>query len=115
MYYDPLPFHDGNKRVYAELVDDSLHIHVGDCMIRMLPLSELPDHIRTKLAMIHAWNWQKNDGQYIGAWSPMFDFPFLPEYPEASKDIGWRFSVCEYVLVLPEKVLEELRGEVSRG
>jgi hypothetical protein len=45
----------------------------------------------------------------------MFDFPFLPEYPEASKDIGWRFSVCEYVLVLPEKVLEELRGEVSRG
>jgi len=97
--------------------DNILHVHVGEGMIRLFPISELPDVLRLQLAMIHAWDWEEHlharalhlDLQRL---SPL-TFPVI--FPKEMEDIGWMVSETDYVLVLPETVLIELRGEFPHG
>jgi len=109
----PASFHlselEGHYWVHAQLLGNELHIDVGDSMVRMFNLSQLPDCIRSQLAMIHTKDW-----------SELIRFPhywlsFPQGYPENYLDIGWMLSDSVYVFVLSEKVLEELRGESPRG
>lgn len=95
--------------VYAKQKGEELHIYVGNSLTRMYNLTGLPDHIRSQLAMIHTQDWK----QFM--WVRVREIAFPSWYPEQYEDIGWMLSADEYVLVLPEEVLEELRGEVSRG
>lgn len=105
-YYEPVQKGE-DYWVYAELKGKELHLHVGNSMVRMFNLTQLPDHIRSQLAMIHAHDWSKYPVAYALTHHPL--------YPEELIDIGWMTFPDRYVLVLPKKVLEELRGEVSRG
>ena len=107
-YYEPVQKGE-DYWVYAELKGKELHLHVGNSMVRMFNLTQLPDHIRSQLAMIHTQDWKEL------MWVTVREIAFPSWYPEQYKDIGWMLSADEYVLVLPEEVLEELRGEVSRG
>lgn len=108
-YYEPVQKGE-DYWVYAELKEKELHLHVGNSMVRMFNLTQLPDHIRSQLAMVHTQVWEEL------LWFPYEDIKTFPMwYPEQYEDIGWKLSYHKYVLVLPEKVLEELRGEVSRG
>lgn len=95
--------------VHAELKGNELHIDVGNSMTRMFNLTQLPNCIRSQLAMIHTQDWKEFTN------TPNVWLTFPAWYPEKYIDIGWMLSDSVYVLVLPEKVLEELRGEVSRG
>lgn len=108
-YYEPVQ-KDGDYRVYAEIKGEELHIHVGNSLTRMYSLTGLPDHIKSQLAMVHTQVWEDL------LWFPWEDIKTFPTwYPPQYEDIGWKLSYHKYVLVLPEKVLEELRGESSRG
>lgn len=97
----------GSYWVHAQRDGDVLNIHVGNSMVRMLNLAQLPDHVRSQLAMIHAHDWSKYPVAYA--------LTHHPQYPEELIDIGWMTFPDRYVLVLPKKVLEELRGERSHG
>lgn len=112
-YYEPdyEPVQKGDDcRVYAEIKGEELHIHVGDSMTRMYSLTGLPDPIRSQLAMVHTQSWESL------LWFPWEDMKTYPTwYPPQYEGIGWKLSYHKYVLVLPKKVLEELRGESPRG
>lgn len=108
-YFEPVPCGD-DCRVYVEIKGKELRIHVGGAMVRMYSLTELPDHLRSQLAMVFTQNW---DSTLWFPWDSIETYPTW--YPPQYEHIGWRLSHYKYVLVLPRKVLEELRGEVSRG
>jgi hypothetical protein len=106
-------------KVAASVEEGHLRVDVGDNMVRIFALDALPDCLRLQLAMVHAWDWTplvditKDWHRSTFHGDNFFKCPIW--YPEECRDIGWMMSDTEYVLVLSEEVIEELRGGTSHG
>lgn len=88
---------------------DDYHVFVGDKFIRHYKESTLPDAIKSRLTMILASPHQvlKDDEVY-----KMEIYQPAEPNPEFS-EIGWRASESYFCVILPQKDLVSLRGEVD--
>lgn len=94
--------------------EDEYHVYVGDNMTRIFSVKTLPDTIKEKLAMVHA---------FISDREPEFSIVYPWEirppsfYPDDFKNIGWFVAkntyskVYLYNVVLPFDELCDIRGE----
>lgn len=98
----------------VDSLSDSFEIFVGDNKCRIFTKDNLPDSIKFQLAVIHTIDWSEYD-TYQEEIKHLNLFILPPRYPDVCKDFGWMRHGHIYVLVLPDKVLQELRGGVPRG
>ena len=78
---------------------DTFVLCVAHQQFRLFTLDTMPDDLKVILAIIHVFDWD--------SWWLNHTKEFLPEQLE---DVGWMCGPDEYILILPEKLLEELRG-----
>lgn len=93
---------------------DGFEIYVGNNKSRMFTKDTLPNDIKFQLAMIHSIDWEEYKG-YEETLLGLDLFVLPPLYPTVCKEFGWMRYGHIYVLVLPNKVLEELQGQVPHG
>jgi hypothetical protein len=81
-------------------------LYVGDRLVRWLKDRNLPDVIKSKLAMVDAIDteWE----------SRARSRPVLQPYNcphNKLLEVGWRVSKCMYTVIVPERIIVSLRGE----
>ena len=77
---------------------DTFVLCVAHQQFRLFTLDNMPDDLKAILGIVHALDWSSwlNDA--------------TKQLPEWLEDVGWMCGPDEYLLILPEKLLEELRG-----
>jgi hypothetical protein len=86
-------------KVVAERAgDDTFVLCVAHQQFRLFTLDTMPEDLKFIFAIIHVFDWD--------TWLNNANLPL----PEQLKDIGWMCGRGDYMLILPEKLLEELRG-----
>jgi hypothetical protein len=107
-----------HKVIYMEadeLREERIYtLWVGHKTCRRYKEDQLPDIIKSKLALIHN---QKDTGQIYES-LPEDHFKIQVElyictYPDDFHDVGWQVSKEYYCIVMPDDELRKLRGEIQ--
>lgn len=94
---------------------DEYRMFVGDDLVRYFNGSDLPNEIRSRLAIIRAAGEKYFRDSYVSHTETELTAGFTNAcFPPEFNDIGWQITPPPFVwycVVIPEKLLDSLRGE----
>jgi len=104
------PHSDKHYRVPIHINDGGHTVFVGDNLRRRFNIDTLPDVLKHKLSMINGSPYGEvvDRGQVTN-----IDVYIAPNNIGDFEMIGWRTTETMYCVVLTEKELDELRGELT--